>query len=408
MNILLIAFACEPNKGSEEGVGWNWAINLAKKHKVYVITRGQEQEFIEKNSTKEERENIEFFYFEDKAFMHIIDKKIPYGFRIYYKWWQKKIVPIAERIISEYNIDIIHQLTYNEYRTPGKLYEMGIPFVWGPIGGGHEYNPKLKEAYFSVFDVLKEIIRKKMNHWYLREKDVVGALKKASSVIVADPATLSILPKNRVYERLLETAYYSERNEIKNYSELSSSKKIHLLYAGVMQPRKGLKIIFDALGECDFRDFELVMIGEGSERKKLEKLAHKYGMDANVRFTGKLAYDEVNNYYDWADLFLFPSLRDTSGNVILEAMSHGTPVIALNHNGASEMITLDCGELIDIKSYKQVKQEFVSLIIKYYKNRELEEQKGLLARKRVEEVYSWERTMCFIDSIYRKAIEEEI
>ena len=63
MNILLIAFACEPNKGSEEGVGWNWAINLAKKHKVYVITRGQEQEFIEKNSTKEERENIEFFYF---------------------------------------------------------------------------------------------------------------------------------------------------------------------------------------------------------------------------------------------------------------------------------------------------------------------------------------------------------
>ena len=80
-----------------------------------------------------------------------------------------------------------------------------------------------------------------------------------------------------------------------------------------------------------------------------------------------MAYDEVNNYYDWADLFLFPSLRDTSGNVILEAMSHGTPVIALNHNGASEMITLECGELIDIKSYKQVKQEFVSLIIKYYK-----------------------------------------
>ena len=112
-----------------------------------------------------------------------------------------------------------------------------------------------------------------------------------------------------------------------------------------MQPRKGLKLIIDALGESSFRDFELIMIGDGAERKKLEALVKKYGMDDNVTFTGKLSYDEVNNYYDWADLFLFPSLRDTSGNVVLESMSHGTPVIALNHNGASEMITPECGEL---------------------------------------------------------------
>lgn len=408
MNILLIAFACEPNKGSEEGVGWNWAINLSKRHKVYVITRGQEQKFIEQNSTMEERKNIDFFYFEDRHFMHFVDKKIPYGFRIYYKWWQKKIVPIAKEIIRKNKIDIIHQLTYNEYRTPGKLYNIGIPFVWGPIGGGHEYNPKLRKAYFSSIDVLKEIIRKKINHRYLKEKDVVGALKKASSVIVADPSTLSILPKNRTYERMLETAYYSERNEIKDYSKLHSVQRIHLLYAGVMQPRKGLKLIFDALGESDFRDFDLVMIGEGSERRKLENLVYKYGLDANVTFTGKLSYDEVNSYYDWANLFLFPSLRDTSGNVILESMSHGTPVIALNHNGASEMITPECGELINIESYEQIKQDFISLVLKYYNNPELEMQKGLLARERVEKVYSWEKTMCFIDSVYKKVIEKEL
>ena len=173
-------------------------------------------------------------------------------------------------------------------------------------------------------------------------------------------------------------------------------------------PRKGLKLIFDALGESDFRDFDLVMIGEGSERRKLENLVYKYGLDANVTFTGKLSYDEVNSYYDWANLFLFPSLRDTSGNVILESMSHGTPVIALNHNGASEMITPECGELINIESYEQIKQDFISLVLKYYNNPELEMQKGLLARERVEKVYSWEKTMCFIDSVYKKVIEKEL
>lgn len=405
MNILLIAFACEPNKGSEEGVGWNWAINLAKRHKVFVITRGQEQPLIEKYSSEEDRNNIFFFYFENDNLMHFIDKKIPYGFRVYYKWWQKQIVPIAQKILREHKIDIIHQLTYNEFRTPGLLYDMGVPFVWGPIGGGHEYNPALREAYFSGVDVIKEIIRKQMNHWYLKEKNVVGALKKSASVIVADPATLSILPKNRHYDRLLETAYYSERNLIKDFSKMRTSGKIHLLYAGVMQPRKGLKLIVDALGESSFRDFELIMIGDGSERKKLEALVKKYGLDDNITFTGKLSYDEVNNYYDWADLFLFPSLRDTSGNVVLESMSHGTPVIALNHNGASEMITPECGELVNIESYAQVKREFVALISKYHSNWEIGRQKGLIARKRVEEVYSWDRTMMFIDSVYERAVQ---
>ncbi len=405
MNILLIAFACEPNRGSEEGVGWNWAVNLAKKHNVYVITRGQEKPLIEKYLERTPINNLHFFYYEDGGVMHFVDKKVPYGFRIYYKWWQEKIKPIAEQIIAAYKVDIIHQLTYNEYRTPGKLYKYDIPFVWGPIGGGHEYNPILKNAFFKKSDIIKEIIRRKMNHWYLSDKDVKGALQMAAAVIVADPATFSILPKNRKYERLLETAYYPERNAIKDFESQNEHVTIHLLYAGVMQPRKGLKIIIDALGESDFRDFELVMIGDGSEKKFLEKLTQEYHIEKKVKFMGKLSYDEVNRYYDWADLFLFPSLRDTSGNVILESMSHGTPVVALNHNGASEMITDDCGELIPIQSYNQIKSDYVKIIKKYYENRDLEKKKGIAARRRIEEVYSWDYVMEFIDGVYSKVIQ---
>lgn len=400
MNILLSAFACEPNKGSEPGVGWNWAINLAKKHNVYVITRGESQPYIEKYMKENPIENLFFFYFEDNGMMHFIDKKIPMGFRIYYKWWQKKIVPIVKKIVKSNKIDIIQQLTYNEFRTPGKLYQIDVPFVWGPIGGGHEYNPTLKEGFFRKSDILLEKIRREMNHLYLHNKDVLGALNSAASVIVADPATCSILPKDRKYERLLETAYYSERNPIKKYEEKPDGTTIHLLYAGVMPPRKGIKIIIDALGESDFRDFELILIGDGKDRKLLEKLVDKYKITDKVKFLGQLTYDEVNRYYDWADLFLFPSIRDTSGNVVLESMSHGTPVIALNHNGTSEMITAESGDLIEIGSYSQIKVDFLNTIKKYYENRNLLEKKGKVARKRIEEVYSWEYVMEFMDNLY--------
>lgn len=400
MNILVVAFACEPNRGSEEGVGWNWSINLAKHHNVYVITRGQEKPFIEKYISETGLQNPKFYYFEDAGLMHFIDKKVPMGFRTYYRWWQSQIVGVAKEIIREYHIDIIHQLTYNEYRTPGKLYDMGIPFVWGPIGGGHEYNPILKEGHFRTVDVFKEIVRKKLNYRYLKDKDVVNAIEKSAEILVADPATYSILPKTRKYGRLLEAAYYPERNSIKSY-ENRNHEKIRLMYAGVMTPRKGLKIIIDALGESSFRDFELIFIGEGIDCPLLEKLTKKYGIQENVRFLGKLSYDEVNSYYDWADLFLFPSMRDTSGNVVLESMSHGTPVIALNHNGASEIITTESGDLINIESYEQIKKDYVATIKKYFENRELLEIKGRAARERLETVYSWSHVMEVIDKVYQ-------
>lgn len=406
MNVLIAAFACKPNQGSEYGIGWNWSINLAKKHNVYVLTRKENQDAIEAYTRKHNIQNPQFYYYDGNTIMDFIDKKIPMGFRIYYKWWQKNVVPLAEKIIKDCNIEIVHQLTYNEFRTPGKLYKLAAPFVWGPIGGGHEYNPILRNAHFRMMDVLKEIIRKKMNHWYLSDKDVVGAIKDAKAVIVADPATYSILPKIREYDRLLEAAYDCNRNAIKDLVEIKNHKTIRLLYAGVMQPRKGLKIIIDALGESNFRDFELVFIGDGQDRCCLEKLIAQYGIKDRVKLLGKLTYDEVNSYYDWADLFLFPSLRDTSGNVVLESMSHGTPVIALNHNGTSEMINSDCGDLVEIESYDQIKRDYIKYIQKYYDDRELLIKKGLEARKRIESVYSWERVMDVIDSIYDRVLND--
>jgi hypothetical protein len=82
-NILLSAFVCEPNRGSEEGVGWNWTVNLAKHRKVYVIVRGQEQQYIESYLREHPIDNLKFFYYEDSGLWHFIDKKIPYEFQLY-------------------------------------------------------------------------------------------------------------------------------------------------------------------------------------------------------------------------------------------------------------------------------------------------------------------------------------
>ena len=78
-------------------------------------------------------------------------KKMPNGIFLYYKRWQKEIFSLAKNIVNEHDIDIIHHITFNEFRTPGKLYKINKPFVWGPIGGGQFCNPIFRKAYFRNF-----------------------------------------------------------------------------------------------------------------------------------------------------------------------------------------------------------------------------------------------------------------
>ena len=406
--VLMSAYACEPNKGSEPGVGWNWALHMSKEYEVYVITRLNNKEIIEEYLKKNPIEHIHFYYHDCSKFKRKL-KRIPNGIFVYYKMWQKEILPLASKIVKEEKIDLVHHVTFNEFRTPGKLYNLACPFVWGPIGGGQFYNPIFKNAYFSKKDIIKEIVRNHINRLYLFfSRDIHMAVKKASTVLIADQSTEKIMPASREYVRLLETAYNLNRNGIKDYGNLDESKlnrPLRLLWVGGIWPRKGLKLIIDALKDCDFSEYTLHIIGDGQDKKACEKLVENYGLQDKIYFLGSLPYDKVNEQYDKADVFIFTSLRDTSGNVVLEAMSHGLPVITINHHGAGEIVTDETGIRINPTSYDGLKKSFVEGIKTYANTPSLLYKHGIAARKRIESVYSWEQNVKVMKEVYEKAIE---
>lgn len=324
---------------------------------------------------------------------------------------EKEILPIARKIVEDEKIDIVHHITFNEFRTPGKLYQLPVPFVWGPIGGGQFYNPIFKDAYFSRKDINKEKLRNFINRFYLIfSSDIKAAVKKANTILIADQSTESIMPKSRKYVRLLETGYDLKRNEVKDYDEdltINKKRPIRLLWVGGIWPRKGLKVLIDALHNSQFENYSLSIVGDGQDRKASERLVREYGIEEKVRFLGALSYDEVNSLYDNADVFVFTSLRDTSGNVVLEAMSHGLPVIAINHHGVGEIVTDETGIRIDPVSYDSVKSDLAKAIEKYAKNPDLMKQLGLAGRKRLEMYYSWENNAKVLQNIYERIAMEK-
>lgn len=404
--ILLSAYACEPNKGSEPGVGWNWATHLADYFEVYVITRKNNQRCIEEYLKNHPVENIHFYYHDCMNWMKKA-KRLPNGIFLYYKRWQSEILPLAECIVREEKIELVHHITFNEFRTPGKFYRIGIPFVWGPIGGGQFYSPTFKNAFFRKSDVVKEYVRNGINRIYLGcSKDIKQTVQNAAAILIADQSTEMVMPQTREYIRLLETGYNLNRNEIKKYTK-RNDKDIKLLWVGGIWPRKGLKLLLDALGNSQFRNFQLDVIGSGNDMVYCKRLVETYGLHEHIHFLGSLPYDEVNEHYDNADVFIFTSLRDTSGNVVLEAMSHGLPVVALNHHGVGEIVTGETGMLIEVSSYVQMQQDIINAIQYYQNNRNILETQGRAGRKRLEDVYSWKHNVAIMRQVYLNILEEK-
>lgn len=409
IRVLMSAYACEPNKGSEPGVGWNWATQMAKYNDVYVITRSNNKEVIESYLKEFPIKNLYFFYYDCNNLKKKI-KKLPNGIFVYYKIWQKEILPLAEKIVKKYKIDIVHHVTFNEYRTPGKLYKLPVPFVWGPIGGGQFYNPIFKEAFFNKRDVLKERLRNCINRCCLLfSRDFRVAVQQSEVIMVADQSTQKIMPKSRKYVRLLETGYNVEKNNAKVFSESEKNKldrPIQLLWVGGIWPRKGLKLLIDALHDTTFTNYHLRIVGDGQDKNNVEKLVEQYELSSKVEFLGSLDYKNVNKIYEKADVFLFTSLRDTSGNVVLEAMSHGLPVIAINHHGVGEIVTDKTGILIEPRTYDFLKKGFVDAIKRYAEDYQLIKTHGCAGRHRIEEKYSWEKNAQVLQGIYEEIVRK--
>lgn len=111
-----------------------------------------------------------------------------------------------------------------------------------------------------------------------------------------------------------------------------------LLFVGQVNWKKNLRCILEACAKLE-HPFRLVLAGQGPHEGSVRKLAEELGIADSVTFTGHIGdHDVLNALYRRANLFLFPSLYDTSGLVVREAAAMGTPSVAVRDSSAAECI----------------------------------------------------------------------
>ena len=146
MRILVSAYACSPGFGSEQGVGWNRALQLARFHEVWVVTRSKNRAAIEAALAREPRPNLHFLY-QDLPRWARLWKKKRRGMHLYYYLWQMGAYWAGRRLHREVKLDQVHHVTFVNYWMPSFLALLPVPLVWGPVGGGEtcpaSFRPRL-------------------------------------------------------------------------------------------------------------------------------------------------------------------------------------------------------------------------------------------------------------------------
>ncbi len=407
LKLVLSCYACEPNRGSEPGVGWNWALGMAKRHDTYVLTRANNRDVIEKELARlklPESETPKFIYVDLCSFACKLKKKGIMPVSLYYLLWQFKARSALDTL--NLNADIIHHVTFCSFMLPGVWWNRKEKVVLGPIGGMC-ICPREYYRLFRGAKRVKEIVRKATLKLWRFNLLFSLSTKYADAMFFVDQKTLDILGKGaKRSELMMDTAVPIELED--GQYDAPPVKQNQFIFAGILEPRKGFEIVIRAYAQafCGMRDKPLLKVfGSGSELERYKHLVCEFELDRFVEFYGKVSQKTLWEEVRKSKALLFPSVRDTCGNITLEALAVQTPVVCFNHQGVGVVTDDDCAIRLKLTDWTDSISKFSGAIQMLAQTPALVSKMGISGRSRVLDNFVWSMKFDLADKMYTDVLE---
>ncbi len=408
ITVLINAYACAPNMGSEPGMAWNWIINLANHCRLHVITESEWRIQIEEAvKSLPQSKNITFYYNPvSERIRKMCWNQGDWRFYYHYRKWQKKTLLIASQIIREQSIDIIHQLNMIGFREPGYLWKIeDKPFIWGPIGGMFFYPTNYQtdiNLKHRLFIKLKNILSWMQIKY---DKRVKLAVQKAEILISSTPSEYDIL--NEYFKRdsiiIPETGCFINGD---NNDTILCDDIFNIIWVGRFIYIKQLKIALKSISKIKhYKNIKLHIIGSGSNKEVeyFHQLAISLELQNIVIWYGAIPNSQVMKIMRNSQLLFFTSVAEATSTVVLEAISVNLPVVCFNTCGFGYVINESVGEKIELSNPEKSIEEFSQKISFLYMNRDILEQKSRNC-KSYKLQFAWDSKAIQMTSLYKRAI----
>ena len=397
LKLLISAYACEPGKGSEPGVGWRWALETAALgHEVWVLTRSNNEPGITHQlAMLGHPANLHFLYYDLPPSMRWW-KRGGCTVHLYYLLWQWGAYKFIRARLAQLPFDAVHHLTFGVIRHPSFMGRLGLPFVTGPLGGGERAPPAMRRP-LSWGGRIKDTLRDVFN-WMARYDPFVRQMyAQAGLILMKTPQSLAWLPSKYQSRARCMLEIGIDRHAAIDEAPAEAEKRqttLHVLYVGRFLYWKGMDLGLRAIAELRRRGMpvRLTMIGQGNEKPRWQRLTAELRLADCVTWVPWMKQTDLLAAYRTFDALLFPSLHDSSGNVVLEAMAGGLPVVCLNLGGPAQLVDEHCGRVVAAQDATQAVQGLADALAELAHNRALITALRAGARAKAQ-AYSWRRVV---------------
>ncbi len=345
MRVLLSAYACEPNRGSEPEVGWQRALHmLGVADEVWVLTRANNQPVIEADPLSRSP-GLHFLYYDLPGWALRL-KRHAWFLPIYFTLWQWGAYRLAARSHRERPFDAVYHVTFASLQYGSWMGRLGIPFVIGPIAGGERAPLRLRRS-LPFRGQAKELLRD-LGILLQRFSPLTRpAFAAAERIYVTTADSLRLVPPRWRSKTTVHLAIATE-GCARREEQWRPPDRPRFVYAGNLFHLKGVHLAIRALALArkTVPEATLTVIGDGPAETWLRAVAKKSGVERAVEFAGRLPRKQLLGELAGYTALVFPSLHDTGGMVVLEALAAGLPVLCLDLGGPGILVNNSCGVVV--------------------------------------------------------------
>lgn len=383
---------------------------ISRFHEVWALTREVDRPSIEQALEENPVPNLHFVYFDlPSLFLPLLN--IQGGHQIYYWLWQIKAYLVARNLQKKVRFDLFHHVTYaNDWMASLIGAYLPIPYIRGP-GGGAQRTPKGFEKEYSFSGRLWEKFRSIGQWLFKHDPSYLIGQNRASAIMVCNNESISAIPRKWAHKASLFPVNGISTSDLKvTHQSGDTNVSFRVLSAGTLIKVKGFGLAIKAFDEFSSRhpDSTLTIIGSGPDLPKLQSLAESLRSRDRIHLVPQLSRDELLSEMTAHDVFLFPSLRDGGGAVVIEAMAAGKPVVCLDTGGPGMHISRDCGIKISPRNVKNAPQELAQALENLYLNKDLRLKLGKAGRQKALNQYHWDRLGEQLMDVYCQALNHEV
>ena len=397
LKVLLLAPGCD---GTDVGESWScyqWVNGLSQHCDVTLLTLQRPG----RRAIQEQLPGIQVVSWPDLHWSGKLERFSSMLKPGYVRFYRATRSWIRKALAQGQTFDLIHQLGPLALRYPCPAVGFEVPLIIGPLAGSLETPAGFAEECGQApwFTKLRNLDpwRLKIDPWLRR------SYAAANVVIGVAPYVrehLGSIPIQR-FELASETGV----QQFASHRVRRATRDVKLLYVGRVVRTKGLRDAIRAMSHLrDIPGLTLDAIGVGEDLDACQQLARELSLEHHVRFHGRLPRAEVDRFYAEADLFVFPSFREPSGNVVFEALSYGLPVITTDRGGPGYVVNDQCGVRVQAISPGQLAEDLAKSIRRLAASPAVREGLSLGAIRRSREIGLWDNKIQKMLSLYQSVV----